>query len=232
MPCAGSTSANARAATVAPDLTREQALARFHVRDARGELISGGSAFRQPVERYARIQNRWTGCSDLPPFAWLLDRAYESVPPRVRPRLQAIVPRGSKARAGWLSRAGSSGTCVQITRGKPGPSRSIAASSRPPQHPEIRRFAAAHLQTERLHLERIEAILPDEDRRPPATSLARRRIPDRRSAGHARARTPSLPRSMRSSLSSITITREQIRKLDALDLHPELRSLLTRCRAG
>ena len=32
-------------AILGPDLTREQALARFHVRDDRGQLTSGGAAF-------------------------------------------------------------------------------------------------------------------------------------------------------------------------------------------
>lgn len=51
-------SADADAGQLCGDLTREQALARFHVRDRTGRLVSGGAAFAV----------LW---SELPAFAWL-----------------------------------------------------------------------------------------------------------------------------------------------------------------
>lgn len=212
--------------TVAPGLTRAQALARFHVRDARGELVSGGSAFASLWSAMPgfRILGR---VFNLPPFAWLLDRTYDLFL-KVRPRLQAIVSSRAEARADgfpqWLVRdlrsdhAGETGA-VAIYRGI------LKVSA----DPEIRRFAAAHLQTESLHLERIEAILPDADRG--------RLLPVWRAAGFMTGAVPAMfgRRAVFATIDAVESFvdhhyAEQIRKLEVLDLHPELRDLLQRCR--
>ncbi|MGB5621657.1 MAG: demethoxyubiquinone hydroxylase family protein [Gammaproteobacteria bacterium] len=214
------------AATIAPDLTREQALARFHVRDSQGKLTSGGAAFARlwtaipgfrPLGRLFR----------LAPLAWLLERGYEWFL-RIRPRLQALVAQRTDVRpdgfARWLvqdlrsDHAGEAGA-VAIYRG-------ILRTSR---EPEIRRFAETHMQTERLHLERIEAVLPVEDRS--------RLLPIWRAAGFLTGALPALlgRGAVYATIDAVEsfVDRhyaEQIRKLAALDLHPELRSLLTQCR--
>ena len=216
----------AGAATLAPDLTRAQALARFHVRDARGELTSGGAAFSRlwralpgfrPLGRLFR----------LPPLAWLLERGYELFL-KIRPRLQARAAARTKLRADgfprWLVRdlrsdhAGETGA-VEIYRG-------ILRTSR---DPEIRRFAEAHMATERSHLERIEAVLPVEDRG--------RLLPVWRAAGFLTGAFPALlgRGAVYATIDAVESFvdhhyADQIRKLAALDLHPELRALLAECR--
>jgi len=56
---------------VAPDLAREEALARFTVRDADGSLVSGGIAFPLIWKQLPRF--RWLAkLSDIQPFAWSL----------------------------------------------------------------------------------------------------------------------------------------------------------------
>lgn len=72
-------------------LSCEQAMRRFHVRDARGRLFSGGAAF-------ARLWRalpgwRWLGWAmAVPPMSWLLEGAYRAFLP-LRPRLQQVVRR-------------------------------------------------------------------------------------------------------------------------------------------
>ena len=76
---------------LAPGLSKERALARFHVLDGEGRLISGGPAFARlwqalPGFRfYGRILGR-------APLVWLLDPAYNLFL-RLRPRLQALARR-------------------------------------------------------------------------------------------------------------------------------------------
>lgn len=73
---------------VAPDLAREEALARFTVRDADGSLASGGRAFTLIWIQLPRF--RWLAkLFDIQPFAWLLDQAY-GIFLKLRPRLQAM----------------------------------------------------------------------------------------------------------------------------------------------
>lgn len=78
----------------APGLTRCDAMARFHVMDARGALHSGSDAFAclwsalpafRLVGRLARLQ----------PIGWTLNRAYDGFL-RLRPQLQRLVARGGK----------------------------------------------------------------------------------------------------------------------------------------
>tara|TARA_R110002167_G_scaffold24188_8_gene85458 strand:+ start:90 stop:482 length:393 start_codon:yes stop_codon:yes gene_type:complete len=75
----------------APGLSRRQALARFHVREADGRMLSGGRAFAalwlslpgfRPLGRLFR----------LAPLAALLERAYSGFL-KLRPRLQALAAR-------------------------------------------------------------------------------------------------------------------------------------------
>jgi len=74
---------------IAPDLSKAQAMARFHVRDNDGTLLDGGDAFARlwaslPGFRTAgRVFRRR-------PFAWLLNRGYDAFLP-LRPLLQAMV---------------------------------------------------------------------------------------------------------------------------------------------
>ena len=76
---------------VAPGLPREEALARFSVRDADGSLVSGGRAFTHIWKRLPRF--RWLATVfDIQPFAWLLGQAYRLFL-EVRPRLQALATR-------------------------------------------------------------------------------------------------------------------------------------------
>ena len=73
---------------VAPDLAREEALARFTVRDADGSLVSGGRAFPLIWKQLPRF--RWLAkIFDIQPFAWSLGHAY-GIFLKLRPRLQAM----------------------------------------------------------------------------------------------------------------------------------------------
>ena len=75
------------------DLTREQALARFHVRDEQGRLVSGAAGF---VMIWGRLPGlRWLAwLAARPPLRWLLEPAYR-VFLRFRPWLtRSVVPRG------------------------------------------------------------------------------------------------------------------------------------------
>jgi len=142
---------------VAPGLTREQAMARFHVRAEDGRLVSGGEAF-------ARLWGSLPGFRLLghvfqrPPLLWLANAGYDFFL-RFRPRLQALAGAGPRcdatAHPDWLTRelrsdhAGETGA-VSIYRG-------VLAVSR---DPGVRAFAEDHLATEQRHLELIETVLP------------------------------------------------------------------------
>ena len=74
-----------------PDLSCEEAMRRFHVRDAQGRLFSGGAAFARlwralPGWRVPGWMLAW------PPMSWLLELAYRCFLP-FRPRLQRWVQR-------------------------------------------------------------------------------------------------------------------------------------------
>ncbi len=81
---------------VVPGLTREQALSRFHVRDATGRLTSGGQAF---VTLWSALPGLgWLGwLFRWRPLAVLIDVAYDWFLPR-RPWLQRWFRRTSQAR--------------------------------------------------------------------------------------------------------------------------------------
>lgn len=142
---------------VATGLSKDRALARFHVLSSDGTIVSGGKAF---AKLWAALPSfrLWGKLFQVRPLDWILDRAYVLFL-RIRPRLQAIVSRRKALEEGafptWLMRdlrsdhAGETGA-VAIYQG-------ILAMSR---NSETRDFAEAHLRTERQHLELIEGALP------------------------------------------------------------------------
>ncbi len=80
--------------TVAPGLTRDAAMARFHVQRGDGKLVSGGAAFAElwralpGFRRMGRIAAIW-------PLTPLLEMAYRAFLP-VRPHLQRLVGGGRR----------------------------------------------------------------------------------------------------------------------------------------
>ena len=80
---------------VEPDLTVRAAMGRFHIRNATGELVSGGAAFAalwvaipgwKPLGRVMQT----------PPFSWIVRVAYRVFLP-LRPYLQRIVRRPARS---------------------------------------------------------------------------------------------------------------------------------------
>jgi predicted DCC family thiol-disulfide oxidoreductase YuxK len=64
-------------ADLGPDLSPQQALARFHVRTADGTLVSGGGAF---IRLWAALPAmRWAAAiAGRPPLSWILEPAYRA----------------------------------------------------------------------------------------------------------------------------------------------------------
>ena len=80
---------------VAPGLSKCDALARFHVRDEAGRLISGGRAFA--VLWRALPGFRWAGrMALLPPLSWIIDPLYDLFL-KLRPALQRLAARREAA---------------------------------------------------------------------------------------------------------------------------------------
>jgi ubiquinone biosynthesis monooxygenase Coq7 len=218
----------ASAAAPAADLPRADALARFHVRDADGRLVAGGAAF-------AALWRALPGFRPLgrlfasPRLRPLLARAYDAFL-GVRPYLQRLAAAREPAMLDgtplpvWLvgelrsDHAGETGA-VWIYR-------AIIALSR---DAGIRRFAAAHLATERRHLAEIEAVLP--------RGARSRLLPAWRVAGFLTGAIPALcgPRAVHATVASVEEFvdrhyRAQIDRLDREAILPDLRALLERCR--
>ena len=77
--------ARADQGALGPGLDRERALARFHVRDANGELVDGARAFARLWRELPAL--RWLGAlAARPPLAWLAEPAYQLFL-ALRPRL-------------------------------------------------------------------------------------------------------------------------------------------------
>lgn len=89
--------AGAQAGTeIGADLTRKQALARFHVRRSDGRLLSGAAAF---VGIWALLP-RWrplARVAAVPGMLWLMERGYRLFLP-VRPLLARLARRRGRAR--------------------------------------------------------------------------------------------------------------------------------------
>ncbi|MDX1581751.1 MAG: DUF393 domain-containing protein [Alphaproteobacteria bacterium] len=73
---------------VAPGLSRQQAMARFHVQEGDGDVISGGAAFARLWQALPAFRPFGLVFS-VPPFSWLLDAAYPLFL-KLRPRLQRL----------------------------------------------------------------------------------------------------------------------------------------------
>ncbi|WP_420347501.1 demethoxyubiquinone hydroxylase family protein [Pelagibius sp.] len=230
---------------VTDGLSRDAALARFHVRDASGRLMSGGAAFARLWEEMPAFRSLGRAFRH-PPLRWLIDRSYDLFL-HLRPGLQWLARRAEDDRAEddraedgrsriagsetdgavrpkWLVRdlrsdhAGETGA-VAIYRG-------ILTVTR---NEEIRRFAEAHLETERRHLADIEAVLPPRDRS--------RCLPLWRVAGFLTGALPALfgPRAVYATIAAVEtfVDRhyaEQIERLDPEGAHAALRALLETCR--
>jgi predicted DCC family thiol-disulfide oxidoreductase YuxK len=79
------------AADIGPDLSREAALGRFHVRGRDGELESGAAAF---VRLWKELPGwRWLAVmARVPGVVWIMERAYRGFLP-IRPRLARYLAR-------------------------------------------------------------------------------------------------------------------------------------------
>lgn len=211
---------------VAPGLSQDAAMARFHVQKADGGLVSGGAAF---AELWATLPSfRWAGrLLRQRPFVPILERAY-TLFLKIRPRLQSLARRPSAARRDalptWLVRdlrsdhAGETGA-VAIYRG-------ILAVSR---DPDVRAFAEAHRETEQRHLELIEELLAAKER-----SVF---LPLWRLAGFITGALPALfgPAAVYATIESVEtfVDRHyeaQVTRLAREGVHPEILEILERCR--
>ena len=146
------------AAALGPDLDAATALARMHVRRADGTLLKGAAAFAEIWSQLPRW--RWLArLARLPGMLPVLDVLYTvflAVRPLWRGRSGSVVapafPR-EVVRELRTDHAGETGA-VMIYRG-------VLAVAR---DPELRAFAAHHLDTEQQHLGLIEAVVPPRDR--------------------------------------------------------------------
>lgn len=147
----------ANQASIAPDLRRDDALARFHVRLPDGRLQSGASGFGALWA--ALPAYRWLGrMVRLPLVQPILETAYTGFL-KIRPGMQRVAALLDASGEGtyplWLERelrsdhAGESGA-VAIYGG-------ILAVSRCAQ---VREFAERHLASEQRHLRTMELHLP------------------------------------------------------------------------
>lgn len=76
-------------AETGPNLSCEAALARFHVREVDGRLLSGAAAF---VRLWQEVPGwRWLApVAKIPGVTWILERAYRGFLP-LRPRLKRLI---------------------------------------------------------------------------------------------------------------------------------------------
>jgi ubiquinone biosynthesis monooxygenase Coq7 len=145
--------ATVEAAALGENLDRDAALARLHVRDADGRLVSGAAAFAAIWRRLPAYA--WLGrLASPPPVQWLLEGGYRGFLAVRRLWRPAPAAQASALPAAVLAdlrtdHAGETGA-VQIYRG-------ILAVTR---DPALRAFAARHLETERSHLAQIEQWIP------------------------------------------------------------------------
>jgi ubiquinone biosynthesis monooxygenase Coq7 len=168
----------------------------------------------------------WGKLFQVRPFVWVLNRVYDRFL-RIRPRIQSIVAGRQTLRDGtfpsWLIRdlrsdhAGETGA-VAIYQG-------ILAVARTS---DIRRFAEAHLKTERRHLELIETALPRKSR-----SVF---LPLWHVAGFLTGAVPALfgRKAVFATVDAVEtfVEGHYVRQIDRLSrdrTHAELRAVLERC---
>jgi len=207
-----------------PQTTREQLLARFHVRHADGRLDSGAAAF---VALWARLPG-WrvlAGLSRVPGVLWGMERTYRLFL-RARPALQRrVVAWEVQRHATRIERdlrsdhAGETGA-VAIYAG-------ILAVTR---DPALRDFARRHQATEAEHLRLIEAWLPPGRRS--------RLLPAWRLAGWLTGALPAVvgPRAVYATIAAVEtfVDRHYQHQIDHLQVHPGpdgLLPLLVTCQA-
>lgn len=206
-----------------PGGVRSDYLARFHVQQADGKVLSGAAAFvalwaTLPGWRYLALAARLPGAT---PALELVYRAFL----RIRPHMQGIAkafeaPRVAKDMAGDLrsDQAGETGA-VWIYRG-------LLAISR---DPGVREFAQRHLVTEQTHLNKINAVLPWPQRS--------RLLPGWRVAGFLTGALPALfgSRAVYATIAAVETFvdqhyQHQIDKLQHLPEHAELLAMLRQCQ--
>jgi ubiquinone biosynthesis monooxygenase Coq7 len=211
-------------AALGPDLTRDAALARFHVRRADGELVDGMRGFAALWRTLPRTA--WLGrVASIWPIPIVLDAAYRAflaLRRFWRPTPAPALPWPADIVADLRSdHAGEIGA-VRIYRG-------VLAVAR---DPALRAFAAHHLETEMRHLEVVSAHLP---------KIAHSRLlPAWRIAGWLTGALPALfgPRAVYATIAAVEtfVDRhyaEQIERLDAMPPDPRraaLRADLEGCR--
>jgi demethoxyubiquinone hydroxylase (CLK1/Coq7/Cat5 family) len=202
---------------------RSDYLARFHVQQPDGQLLSGAAAFvalwaTLPGWRYLAMVARLPGVT---PLLELVYRAFLLV----RPQMQGIAkafeaPRVSKDLVGDLrsDHAGETGA-VWIYHG-------LLATSR---NSGVREFARRHRSTEQGHLDKIEAVLPWPQRS--------RLLPGWRVAGFLTGALPALfgPRAVYATIAAVETFvdqhyQHQIDKLQNRPEHGALLELLLHCQ--
>jgi 3-demethoxyubiquinol 3-hydroxylase len=202
---------------------RNDYLARFHVQQPDGQLLSGANAFvalwaTLPGWRYLAMVARLPGVT---PLLELVYRAFLLV----RPQMQAIAkafeaPRVSKELVGDLrsDHAGETGA-VWIYHGLLAVSRDAG----------VREFAQRHRSTEQGHLDKIEAVLPWPQRS--------RLLPGWRVAGFLTGALPALfgPRAVYATIAAVETFvdqhyQHQIDKLKNRPEHGALLELLMHCQ--
>ena len=202
---------------------RSDYLARFHVQQAGGRVLSGAEAFvalwaTLPGWRYLTLAARMPGVT---PALELVYRAFL----RVRPQMQAVAkafeaPRVAPDLVGDLrsDHAGETGA-VWIYRGLLMVSRDAG----------VREFAKRHLATEQDHLDKIKAVLPWPQRS--------RLLPGWRVAGFATGALPALfgPRAVYATIAAVETFvdqhyQHQIDKLEQQPEHADLLALMRQCQ--
>lgn len=218
--------AAAKTELVAPDLPRRDALARFHVRQPDGTLVSGGRGF---ITLWAELPGfRWLAPLTRPAAVQVVLEAAYRVFLKVRPLGQrlaaAFAPPAARKFPRWLERdlrsnhAGETGA-VGIYRG-------VLAVSRCAQ---VRHLAASHLHSEQRHLASLCKQLPARQRS--------KLLPMWRAAGFLTGALPALfgPNAVFATIEAVETFvdkhyLEQINKLAEGDGWLRLRETLQSCR--
>ena len=206
-----------------PGGQRGDYLARFHVQQADGRVLSGAAAFvalwaTLPGWRYLALMARLPGAT---PMLELIYRSFLRIRPQMQSFAQAFeAPRVAQDLVGDLrsDHAGETGA-VWIYRG-------LLAISR---DAGVREFAQRHLVTEQNHLDSIKTVLPWPQRS--------RLLPGWRVAGFATGALPALfgPRAVYATIAAVETFvdqhyQQQIDKLQHRPEHAQLLALLVECQ--